>query len=74
MGELVVLLIIIVVVFGAGKLPGVGEALGKSVKNFKRAVSASDEIEVGPTAKSLEDRPANPQLDKPAAVDKKTQA
>jgi sec-independent protein translocase protein TatA len=41
MGELIVILLIVLVVFGANKLPGIGDALGKSIKNFKKA-SASD--------------------------------
>ena len=42
MGELIVILLIVLVVFGANKLPGIGDALGKSIKNFKKA-SAVDE-------------------------------
>ena len=41
MGELIVILLIVLVVFGANKLPGIGDALGKSIKNFKKA-SAND--------------------------------
>jgi sec-independent protein translocase protein TatA len=37
MGELVVILLIVLVVFGANKLPGIGDALGRSIKNFKKA-------------------------------------
>jgi sec-independent protein translocase protein TatA len=47
-GELVILLIIVLLVFGAGKLPQIGDALGRSIKNFKRASSGKDEIEVTP--------------------------
>jgi sec-independent protein translocase protein TatA len=47
-GELVILLIIVLLVFGAGKLPQIGDALGKSIKNFKRAAQGKDEIEVTP--------------------------
>ena len=45
MGELVVILLIVLVVFGANKLPGIGDALGRSIKNFKRAsiVDGDDE-------------------------------
>jgi sec-independent protein translocase protein TatA len=45
MGELVVILLIVLVVFGANKLPGIGDALGRSIKNFKRAsnVDADDD-------------------------------
>ncbi|HEX4355523.1 MAG TPA: twin-arginine translocase TatA/TatE family subunit [Polyangiales bacterium] len=42
MGELVVILLIVLVVFGANKLPGIGDALGKSIRNFKKA-SAGDQ-------------------------------
>jgi sec-independent protein translocase protein TatA len=37
MGELVIILLIVLVVFGANKLPGIGDALGRSIKNFKRS-------------------------------------
>ena len=37
MGELIVILIIVLVIFGANKLPQIGDALGRSIKNFKRA-------------------------------------
>jgi len=33
-------------VFGAGKLPQIGDALGRSIRNFKRAAAGNDEIEV----------------------------
>jgi sec-independent protein translocase protein TatA len=54
--ELIVILVIVLVIFGAGKLPQIGEALGKSIKNFKRASEGHDEIEVTPK-KELEDKP-----------------
>lgn len=46
MGELIVILLIVMVVFGANKLPGIGDALGRSIKNFKRASSGDEELEV----------------------------
>jgi sec-independent protein translocase protein TatA len=49
-GELVLILVIVVVVFGASKLPQLGDGLGKAIKNFKRAVNAQNEIDVSPTA------------------------
>lgn len=36
--HLLILLVIVLVIFGAGKLPEVGAALGKGIKNFKSAV------------------------------------
>ena len=46
MPELIVILVIVLVVFGAGRLPEIGSALGKSIKNFKRASDGKDEIEI----------------------------
>ena len=37
MPELVIILVIIVIIFGAGKLPEIGSGLGKGIKNFKKA-------------------------------------
>lgn len=42
MGELVIILLIVLVVFGANKLPQIGDALGRSIKNFKRATNDKD--------------------------------
>jgi sec-independent protein translocase protein TatA len=48
MPELIVILVIVLVVFGAGRLPEIGGALGKSIRNFKRASDGKDEIEIKP--------------------------
>ncbi len=48
MPELIVVLVIVLVVFGAGRLPEIGSALGKSIKNFKRASDGKDEIDIKP--------------------------
>jgi sec-independent protein translocase protein TatA len=53
-GELLLVLIIVVVVFGASKLPQLGDGLGKAIKNFKRSVNSHDEIDVSPNAKKSE--------------------
>ena len=37
MPELIVILVIIVIIFGAGKLPEIGSGIGKGIKNFKDA-------------------------------------
>jgi sec-independent protein translocase protein TatA len=37
--ELVLILVIVMVIFGAKRLPGLGEALGKGIKNFKEGLS-----------------------------------
>ena len=41
--ELVIILIIVVIVFGAGKLPDLGKGLGLGIKNFKKALSGQEE-------------------------------
>lgn len=46
MGELLVILVIVMLVFGAGRLPQIGEGLGKAVRNLKRGLSTDDDIEV----------------------------
>ena len=54
-GELVLILVIVVVVFGATKLPQLGDGLGKAIKNFKRAVNQQNEIDVSPGAKKADE-------------------
>jgi len=44
--ELVVILLILMLVFGASRLPKLGESMGKAISNFKRAVSTNDGIQV----------------------------
>lgn len=46
MGEWLIILLIVLVVFGASKLPQLGHGLGSAIKNFKRASQGDDEIEV----------------------------
>jgi len=42
MPELIVILVIIVIIFGAGKLPEIGSGIGKGIKNFKKATSEDE--------------------------------
>ncbi len=60
--ELLIILLIVLVVFGASKLPQIGHGLGSAIKNFKRAASGDDEIEVSKKAaldgKSAKELPA----------------
>ena len=46
--ELVIILVIILVIFGAGKLPEIGAGLGKGIKGFKKSISGEDEIDITP--------------------------
>ena len=46
--ELLIILVLVMIVFGAGKLPQVGGALGKGLRNFKKGVNETeDDIEEG---------------------------
>jgi sec-independent protein translocase protein TatA len=54
MPELVIILVIILIIFGAGKLPEIGGAIGKSIKNFKKATREPDEIDVTPDNKKID--------------------
>ena len=46
--ELLIILVLVMIIFGAGKLPQVGGALGKGLRNFKKGVNeAEDDIEEG---------------------------
>jgi sec-independent protein translocase protein TatA len=48
LGELVVILVIVLIIFGAGKLPEIGEGFGRGIRNFRKAVKAPDEIDITP--------------------------
>ncbi|MDT8379686.1 MAG: twin-arginine translocase TatA/TatE family subunit [Desulfotignum sp.] len=50
MPELIIILVIILIIFGAGKLPEIGAGLGKGIKNFKKA-----------TKEPLEDKDKEPE-------------
>jgi sec-independent protein translocase protein TatA len=41
--ELIIILVLVMIVFGAGKLPQVGSALGKGIRNFKEGVKEGEE-------------------------------
>jgi len=43
MPELIIILVIIVIIFGAGKLPEIGSGIGKGIRNFKEATKKDDE-------------------------------
>jgi len=42
--ELLIILVIIVIIFGVGKFPEIGSALGKGIKNFKKSMNENNEI------------------------------
>lgn len=46
--EMMIILVLVLVVFGAGKLPEIGSSLGKGLRSFKKAVNERDEIDITP--------------------------
>ena len=57
MPELIIILIIILIIFGAGKLPEIGSGIGKGIKNFKKATTEPpDEITSPKDNNNLEDK------------------
>ena len=46
MPQLIVILLILIVFFGASRLPELGSALGKGIKNFKKATEENSEKEI----------------------------
>jgi sec-independent protein translocase protein TatA len=47
-GELLIILVIVIVIFGAQRLPQIGAGLGEGIKNFRSALKAPPEIDVTP--------------------------
>lgn len=48
MPELIVILLIVVLVFGASRLPEIGAGVGKAIRNFKKSIKELPEIDVTP--------------------------
>jgi sec-independent protein translocase protein TatA len=44
--ELMILLVIVLIIFGANKLPEIGSGMGRAIKNFKKASDEPEEIDV----------------------------
>lgn len=61
-GELALILVIVLIIFGAGKLPDIGEGLGRGIRSFRKEMKAPDAIDI--TEKS----------DKPIAEDSESKA
>lgn len=46
--ELLIILVIIVVLFGAGRLPQIGSGLGEGIRNFRKSMKEKNEVDVTP--------------------------
>jgi len=56
MQELIIILVIILVLFGAKRLPELAGGIGKAIKNFKKSMSEPDEIDVTPKKTVTDDK------------------
>ena len=55
--ELLLILLVVVVIFGAKRLPEIGAGLGRAIRNFRQASNEPDEIDITPKSekKNIED-------------------
>lgn len=44
MSEMVIILVIVLIIFGAGKLPEIGGGMGKAIRNFRQAAKETDDM------------------------------
>jgi len=54
--ELLIVLVIVVLLFGAGKLSQIGSGLGEGIRNFKKAMKEKNEIDVTPSKPENKDK------------------
>ena len=55
--ELIIIMVIVLIIFGAGKLPEIGGAIGKGIKSFKKSIKEPDEIDVTPKDEKQQQKP-----------------
>ena len=66
--ELILILVIVLIIFGAGKLPQLGEGIGKAIKGFKKSVHEAEAIEAEAQTQAAQQQMAyTPQQAIPAA-------
>ena len=54
--HLLVILVIVLIIFGPGKLPELGSSIGKAIKGFKKAMAEPDEKPGNAESKKIEDK------------------
>ena len=59
--ELLLILFIVLIIFGAGKIPQLGEGLGKAIKGFKKSINESDAMDVTPQEEGMDATAPPPQ-------------
>ena len=55
---MMLILVIVLIIFGAGKIPQLGEGLGKAIKGFKKSVNEADAIDVTPPPSDAPEAPS----------------
>ncbi len=63
--ELGIILVIVVVLFGARRLPEIGSGVGKAIKNFRAGMSGKDEIDITPEPFSSQPEDSQPEDSRP---------
>lgn len=72
LSEFLVILLILMLVFGASRLPKLGESMGKAISNFKRAIQQNEGIEVSEVEKKrLQDSKAGSEVTDAEVIDDK---
>lgn len=66
--ELILVLFIVLIIFGAGKLPQLGEGLGKAIKGFKKSVHEAEAIEAEAQAQAQNQTDMAPQMPQQVAA------
>lgn len=67
MQEILIILLVVLVLFGAKKLPEIGGGLGRAIRNFKKASSEPDEIDISPKAEPQKTENSQAPTDGPRA-------
>jgi sec-independent protein translocase protein TatA len=60
--ELILILVIVLIIFGAGKLPQLGEGVGKAIKGFKKSLQEAEAFDVDPQAQAQDGTAVPPSL------------
>jgi len=56
MPELLIILVIILIIFGAGRLPEIGGAVGKGIKNFKKSFHEHENVDADKDSEKIEEK------------------
>lgn len=69
--ELIILLVVVLIVFGPGKLPDIGNAIGRGVREFRKASNDLEQSIRGDTKKPDASAPAAPSSSTPSSTEQK---